>query len=156
MTLVQRYLGGLKGRTAWITGGKRIGHPVALALAEQGVGLVLSYRRSKAQAEEAAHEAGGLRGGEVALGDGGELGAAADEVERVQLEFSRIDILVNMASVYQPVLIDEAGEREWRDNIGAHILGTFWPSQLIAPLMPRGGHIVNVSSIAGALGIGHE
>jgi NAD(P)-dependent dehydrogenase (short-subunit alcohol dehydrogenase family) len=146
VTLVEKHLAGLKGRSAWITGGKRIGHTVALALAEQGVSLVLSYRRSKDQAEETAAAARAL--GVAALvvqADVSDRESVRAAVERVQLEFPRIDILVNLASVYQPVGIDEVREREWRDNIGSHILGTFWPSQLIAPLMPRGGHIVNVA-----------
>ncbi len=146
MTLVEKHLAGLKGRTAWITGGKRTGHAVALALAEQGVRLVLSYRRSRDQAEETAAAARALGvAAMVVQADVSDRESVRAAVERVQLEYPRIDILVNLASVYQPVSIDEAGEREWRDNIGAHILGTFWPSQLIAPLMPRGGHIVNVA-----------
>ena len=146
MTLVERHLAGLKDQTAWITGGKRIGHAVALALAEQGVSLVLSYRHSRDQAEETAAAARTLGvAAMVVQADVSDRQSVRAAVERVQLEFPRIDILVNLASVYQPVSIDEAGEREWRDNIGAHILGTFWPSQLIAPLMPRGGHIVNVA-----------
>jgi NAD(P)-dependent dehydrogenase (short-subunit alcohol dehydrogenase family) len=136
----------LKDQTAWITGGKRIGHAVALALAEQGIRLVLSYRRSRDQAEETAAAARALGvAAMVVQADVSDRESVRAAVERVRQEFPRIDILVNLASVYQPVLIDEVGEREWRDNIGAHILGTFWPSQLIAPLMPRGGHIVNVA-----------
>ena len=57
MTLLERHLGRLKGQTAWITGGKRIGCTVALALAEQGVNLVLSYRGSQAEAEQTAAQA---------------------------------------------------------------------------------------------------
>ena len=146
MTLVEKHLAGLKGQTAWITGGKRIGHAVALALAEQGVRLVFSYRHSRLQAEETAAAARALGvAAMVVQADVSDRESVRAAVDRVQLEFPRIDILVNLASVYQPVLIDEVREREWRDNIGVHILGTFWPSQLIAPLMPRGGHIVNVA-----------
>jgi NAD(P)-dependent dehydrogenase (short-subunit alcohol dehydrogenase family) len=146
VTLVEKHLAGLKGQTAWITGGKRIGHAVALALAEQGVRLVFSYRHSRLQAEETAAAARALGvAAMVVQADVSDRESVRAAVDRVQLEFPRIDILVNLASVYQPVLIDEVREREWRDNIGVHILGTFWPSQLIAPLMPRGGHIVNVA-----------
>jgi NAD(P)-dependent dehydrogenase (short-subunit alcohol dehydrogenase family) len=41
--------------------------------------------------------------------------------------------------------VGEVTAADWDANIGAHILGTFWPTQLIVPLMPRGGHIVNVA-----------
>ena len=146
MTLLERHLGRLKGQTAWITGGKRIGCTVALALAEQGVNLVLSYRGSQAEAEQTAAQARKLGVRAIAVqADVSSRESVREAVEKVRAEFPRIDILVNLASIYEPVEIGEVGEREWRDNVGAHILGTFWPAQLIVPLMPRGGHIVNVA-----------
>lgn len=148
MSLVKRYLERLRGRTAWITGGKRIGCTVAYTLAEQGVNLVLSYRRSAAEAVETAAEAEKLGVRTLAVeADVSDRASVAAAVERARAVFPQTDILVNMASVYEPVAIDRAGEREWRDNIDAHILGTFWPTQLIAPMMPRGGHIINVADV---------
>ncbi len=148
MSLVQKHLERLRGQTAWITGGKRIGRTVAYTLAEQGVDLVLSYRHSAAEAVETASmsEKLGVRAFAVQA-DVSDRSSVASAVERVRAVFPRIDILVNMASVYEPVPIERAGEREWRDNIDAHILGTFWPTQLIVPMMPRGGHIVNVADV---------
>lgn len=146
MTLLEEHLARLKGQTAWITGGKRIGRAVARIFFEQGIDLVLSYRRSDAEAAVTASDArmAGVRALTVQA-DVSDRASVAEAVERVRGEFPRIDILVNMASVYQPVAIDEIGERDWADNIGAHILGTFWPTQSIVPLMPRGGHIVNIA-----------
>lgn len=146
MTLLARHLERLKGRTAWITGGKRVGRTVSEMLAEQGVDLVLSYRRSEREALETAGRARslGVRAATVQV-DVASRPSVAAAVDRVRAEFPRIDILINMASVYRPVAVDEVTERDWEDNIGAHILGTFWPVELIAPLMPRGGHIINVA-----------
>ncbi len=148
MTLLERHLARLKGQTAWITGGKRIGRTVACALAEQGVNLVLSYRRSVAEAVETASlaEKCGVNAFAVQV-DVAARDSVAAAVESVRPMFPRIDILINMASVYEPVAIEKAGEREWQDNIGAHILGTFWPTQLLVPMMPRGGHIINIADI---------
>jgi NAD(P)-dependent dehydrogenase (short-subunit alcohol dehydrogenase family) len=148
LTLLERHLDRLKGRTAWITGGKRIGRTVAYTLAEQGVNLVLSYRHSAAEAFETASMAEKLGVRTFALqADVSDRHSVAGAVERARAIFPQIDILVNMASVYEPVDIERIGEREWRDNIGAHILGSFWSTQLIVPMMPRGGHIVNVADI---------
>jgi len=106
---------------------------VALALAEQGVSLVLSYRRSKDQAEETRPPRGFGRRGARGPGrrlrsrerpSGGRARATGVPPDRHPGQ---------SGLVYQPVGIDEVREREWRDNIGSHILGTFWPSQLIAP-----------------------
>ncbi len=148
MTLLERHLEKLKDQTAWITGGRRIGRTVAYTLAEQGVNLVLSYRHSAAEAVETASlsEKLGVRALAVQA-DVSDRSSVEAAVERVRSVFPRLDILVNMASVYEPVSIERVREREWQDNIGAHILGTFWPTQLIVPMMPRGGHIINVADI---------
>lgn len=148
MTLLERHLARLKNQTAWITGGKRIGEVVARTLAEQGVNLVLSYRRSAGEAIETAAAAQqlGVRAITVQT-DVSSRESVREAVERVRGEFPSIDILVNMASVYQPVSVEEIGERDWQENLGAHVLGTFWPTQLMAPLMPRGGHVINVADV---------
>lgn len=44
----------LTGRTALITGGKRIGAAVALDLARRGMDVALSFNRSREEAEAAA------------------------------------------------------------------------------------------------------
>ena len=146
MTLVERHFDRLRGQTAWITGGKRIGRTVALALAEQGADLVLSYRSSEAAAGETAQQARalGVRAATVEM-DVSDRESVRAAVERVRGDFPRFGVLVNMASAYERVEIDRITEREWQLHIGAHILGTFWPVQAIAPLMPRGGHIVNIA-----------
>ncbi len=148
MTLLDTYLGRLKGQTAWITGGKRIGQTVARVLAEQGVHLVLSYRRSGQEAENTAEEARSLGVRAITVPcDASSRGSVQEAVARVRGDFANIHILVNMTSVYQPVKVDEIGERDWQENIAAHILGAFWPTQSIVPLMPRGAHVIHVADI---------
>ncbi len=148
MTILARQFERLRGRTAWITGGRRIGRTVAAALAEQGVNLVLSYRRSSSEAEAtaAAARALGVRAATVRA-DVGSRESVAAAVAEAGREFPAIHILVNMASVYREVRAGEISEIDWQENISAHILGTFWPVQLIAPLMPPGSHIINVADV---------
>jgi len=146
VTLLEKHLARLKGRTAWITGGRRVGRTVARLLAECGANVVLSYRYSEKEAQETVEEA--RRRGVRALAveaDVASRESVALAVQRVRLDFPGIDILINMASVYKLTAVNEVTAEEWDANIGAHILGTFWPTQLIVPLMPRGGHIVNVA-----------
>jgi NAD(P)-dependent dehydrogenase (short-subunit alcohol dehydrogenase family) len=149
LTLLSRHLDRLRGRTAWITGGKRVGRTVAHTLAEQGVDLVLSYRSSEREALEtaAAARALGVRAITVQA-DVSLCESVAAAVSRVRGEFPQIGILINLASVYRHVPVDRVNEEDWRDNVGAHILGAFWPAQQIVPLMPRGGHIVNVADVS--------
>ena len=47
----------LKGKVAWITGGKRVGIKIAEVLAQHGADLVISYNKSKKKAEEAQEKA---------------------------------------------------------------------------------------------------
>ncbi len=146
MTLLERHLERLRGQTAWITGGKRIGRAVASALAGQGVNLVLSYRCSEREALETAEAARALGVRAIAVqADAAVRESMAAAVERARQEFPRLDILVSMASVYRRVPIDQVSERDWEENVGAHILGTFWPAVLIVPWMPPGSHIINVA-----------
>lgn len=91
---------------ALITGGaRRVGRATTLALAGAGCDVLVTYRRSRAEAERVVREA-------VALGadagvcravelDLGSLGAAAGIGERLATEQARLDILVINASTYE-------------------------------------------------------
>lgn len=146
MSLVARQLEKLRGLNAWITGGRRIGRTVVSTLAGLGVNLVLSYRSSREEANATADEAraAGVRA-LVVHADVGSRESVARAVEEARREFPQIDILINMASVYAEKPAEEITEADWEANISAHVLGTFWPVQLIAPLMPPGAHIINVA-----------
>jgi NAD(P)-dependent dehydrogenase (short-subunit alcohol dehydrogenase family) len=144
--LIERHLSRLHGRTAWITGGRRLGRTVARLLAECGANVVVSYRCSAKEARQTVEEARRLGVRSLAVeADVAVRESVAAAVERVRADFPEIDILINMASVYKLTAVDEVTAADWDANIGAHILGTFWPTQSIVPLMPRGGHIVNVA-----------
>jgi NAD(P)-dependent dehydrogenase (short-subunit alcohol dehydrogenase family) len=146
VTLLEKHLARLQGRTAWITGGRRVGRTVARLLAECGANVVVSYRRSAKEAQETVEEARRLGVRSLAVeADVASRESVAAAVERVRADFPEIDILINMASVYKLTAVNEVTAADWDANMGAHILGTFWPTQLIVPLMPRGGHIVNVA-----------
>ncbi|MCL4401283.1 MAG: SDR family oxidoreductase [Acidobacteria bacterium] len=148
MTLVQKHLDRLKGRTAWITGGKRIGQTVARALAEQGVNIITGYRHSETEALATVACARALGVQALAVRTDVSLPASVQAaVEQVRAEFPQIHILVNMASVYRPGAIAKVTATDWEENFAAHVLGTFFPTQFIVPLMPPGSHIINIADI---------
>src|SRR4249919_698669 len=91
----------LQNRVALITGGKRIGLVVAAELAARGADVALSYARSKAEAEQAAESvrAAGRRSATFAV-DLSQPEAARVLVQSTVDTFARLDILINMASVY--------------------------------------------------------
>jgi NAD(P)-dependent dehydrogenase (short-subunit alcohol dehydrogenase family) len=148
MPVLQNHLDRLKNQTAWITGGKRIGQTVARTLAELGVSIIASYRLSESEAFETVAMARDLGVRAMAVrADVSFFESIKAAVDRVKNEFPLIHILVNMASVYQPVEIDSITQEHWEESFSAHVLGTFWPTQLIVPLMPHGAHIINIADI---------
>ncbi|OGR88608.1 MAG: hypothetical protein A3A86_01395 [Elusimicrobia bacterium RIFCSPLOWO2_01_FULL_60_11] len=119
---------------------------MARSLARQGVDLIVSYKSSQNEAAEIVKEAKSL--GRKAMMVQADVSNPAD-VERALRQasksFSKIDILLNLASVFKSVPFEDITPADWRANIDAHILGTFWPSRIISPRMPRGSHIINVA-----------
>ena len=136
----------LKGKTAWITGGRRIGRTVALALAGQGVNIAASWRSSEREALETVRRA--KRAGVRALAVRADVSSREDSrraAGAIREEFGALHILVNLASVFSPVEVSRVSEPDWEANVSAHILGSFWPAQAAVPLMPRGSHIINIA-----------
>src|SRR3989338_5941157 len=115
-----------RGKVAFITGGARIGVTVADALAARGCHVAVSYRCSKESANETVAKvtAHGVRGlaihGDVSLPDD-----AARLVDAVKRELGRLDILINMASVYARTAFEQLDEEPWRASISVDLEGTY-------------------------------
>lgn len=144
--LVSMIAKNLKGKVVWITGGKRIGQEIVLALAELGADLVLTYRQSEKEARQTAEKAKKL-GRKVLIiqcdaANRKSVESAAGEIKK---KFKKLDILILLASVFKPVSFEKIREGDWNSNFSVHIKGTFWPVQLSLPLMKPGAHIVTVS-----------
>jgi 3alpha(or 20beta)-hydroxysteroid dehydrogenase len=69
--------------------------------------------------------------------------------------FGRIDICVNNAGIFTEAkpLADVPGA-DMNDCFRVNTLGTLWGMQYAARYMPRGGSIINTSSLAGVIGMG--
>ncbi len=135
-----------KNKTVWITGGKRIGQVVADAFAKEGANIIASYRSSKEEAEKIAGNAKKLGVKTLVVKcDVSNRESVLEAVEEISKKFKKVDILVNMASVFTPVSLENVKEKDWSGNINAHILGTFWPTQVLSKIIPKGGHIINIA-----------
>jgi NAD(P)-dependent dehydrogenase (short-subunit alcohol dehydrogenase family) len=138
----------LKGTVALLTGAKRIGAVVAEELAKRGVSVALCYARSRAEAEAGIDRvrAHGVRG-EIFQADLSNPPACADVVEQVAKTFGRLDILVNMASVYKERLLNDLTVDDWNANINVDLRAAFLCSKAAIPHMRQqgGGRIVNFS-----------
>lgn len=138
----------LTDRVALITGGKRIGLVVARELAARGGDVALSYARSKDEAEQAAGivRAAKRRAATFAA-DLSQPTAAAALVQSVVDTFGRLDILINMASVYVKKPFAELTAADWDANINVDLRAAFLCAHAAAPHMKAqgGGRIINFS-----------
>jgi NAD(P)-dependent dehydrogenase (short-subunit alcohol dehydrogenase family) len=136
----------LTDRVVIITGGKRIGRVVAQRLAERRADLVLSYRGSKAEAEDTVRdvEARGRRAIAVAadVSKGADCAALVDAAVKT---FGRVDALVNMASVYGSMPLEQLTEADFDHDLAVNLKSAFLCAQAAIPVMKRngGGRIVN-------------
>jgi NAD(P)-dependent dehydrogenase (short-subunit alcohol dehydrogenase family) len=145
----------LENKTALITGGKRIGAVVAVALARRGMDVALSYRHSKAEAESTAADVAQLgRRAFLIQADLSRGDACRPLVDAAAEALGRLDVLVNMASVYRSVALADLDEARWDDNLNVDLKAAYLCSLAAVPHMRRagGGRIVNFSDWIAASG----
>jgi NAD(P)-dependent dehydrogenase (short-subunit alcohol dehydrogenase family) len=136
----------LQDKVVLITGGKRIGQVVAREVAARGADVALSYRGSKDEAEETAREV--RQRGRRAVAIAADVGRVADcqmLVEKTVAELGRLDVLVNMASIYAAKPFDELTDADWQRNIDVNLRAAFLCAKAAVPEMRRrgGGRIIN-------------
>jgi pteridine reductase len=142
----------LAGKVALVTGGAvRVGRAISLALAAEGMRVVVHYNRSSAAADELCAEI--RAGGGDAVAIGGDL-ASVDEVRRVADEaeraFGGIDVLVNNASVFPPERFEETDEALWEHTMAVNLRAPFFLIRHLTPtLRQRRGVVVNLCDLAG-------
>jgi 3-oxoacyl-[acyl-carrier protein] reductase len=136
----------LPDSVALITGAKRIGAVVARELADRGVHIALTYARSRPEAESAAEEirAKGRRAA-VVHADLSDPAACAAAVEQTVAELGRLDILINMASVYVQRPFAGMTAADWNAVLDVDLRAAFLCAHAAAPHMRAngGGRIVN-------------
>ena len=145
----------LTGKAVLITGGKRIGAVVATALATRGMDVALVYHRSRDQAEAVA--ASIRASGRRALtlhADLSNADACAALVTRAAASLGRLDVLVNMASVYAASSLDATDADVWASVMDVDLRASFLCARAAVPHMRAagGGRIVNCADWIAASG----
>ncbi|PLC05267.1 short-chain dehydrogenase [Variovorax sp. RO1] len=141
-------------RIALITGGSRgLGRSAALALAADGVDVILTYvsNEASAQAVVSEIEAKGRRAVALQLdvGDSTAFAAFAASVKAALAatwQRERFDFLVNNAGVGLHVSFEDMTEAQFDTLYNIHFKGTYFLTQKLLPVINDGGRIVNVSS----------
>jgi NAD(P)-dependent dehydrogenase (short-subunit alcohol dehydrogenase family) len=145
----------LQNRVALITGGKRIGAAIALGLARRGMDVALSYNRSRIEAEAAAaaiREAG--RRVEIVRADLSQANDCRRLVDEVARSLGRLDVLINMASVYSSVPFEQLDEAAWDAVVDVDLKAAFLCARAALPHLraAQGGRIINFSDWVAASG----
>jgi 3-oxoacyl-[acyl-carrier protein] reductase len=145
----------LTNRVALVTGTRRIGAVVATTLAKHGADVAVVYNRSHEEADAAAAEVRALgRRALVVQGDVSDEASVRSMMQKIDHEFGRLDVLVNMASRYDKVAFDDVTAEVWDRQIGVDLRGSFLCARAAVPLMRRssGGRIVNFADWVAASG----
>src|SRR5882724_7709326 len=129
----------LRGKTALVTGGaRRLGRASALALAEAGADVAITFRDSAREARETVIDLSGLGVRAFALRcdvtDETSVRAMMKEAGR---ELGRIDILVNNAANYETVEFEKLTVRQWYAIFASNTRGPFLVSREALKWMRR-------------------
>lgn len=149
-------MGRMDGKVAVITGGGTgIGKASALALAGEGMHVVVNYSKSADEANQTVAEL--ERAGVDALaaqGDVSDREAAERVIQAAVDRFGRVDVLVNSAGMTRFVPypdLDALDDELWDRIMKVNVMGAFYTSRAASRhMLTQGdGAIVNVASIAG-------
>ena len=136
----------LVNTSALITGGRRIGAAIALELARRGADVALTYNRSRAEAEQTVAAIRALGRRAIAIeANLAEPPACERAVARAVEAFGRLDVLVNMASLYRSKPFDELTAEDWDHQLAVDLRAAFLCARAVVPHMRAagGGRIVN-------------
>jgi len=154
----------LQERIALVTGGAhRVGKSIALALADAGAHVIITYLNAAAEAEQTLRdlEARGAQAMSARLDQRDPVQIAA-LFARVRDRFGRLDILVNSAAIMERQPIFDITPDDWDRTLDTNLRGPFFVAQAAARLMldkpsstlPPGsaqealGVIVNIADLA--------
>ncbi len=148
-----------EGKRAFITGGSSgIGLAMARQLVQAGAHVAIAARGEagleRAAAELSTLASQGQRVAAIPL-DVGERALVDEVVPRVLEALGGLDLLVNNAGLAHPGYVHELDPEVFERLTRVNYLGTVWVTRAFLPTLMRQhhGHVLNVSSIAGVLGV---
>jgi len=145
----------LKNKNALITGaGKGIGKAIAIALAKEGVNVIL-MSRTQSDLDEVATEVNKLGVKSLAITvDVSDISSVDTAVAEALDKFKTIDILINSAGIAAFGKFLELEPKAWERIIQVNLMGTYYVTRAVLPNMIERqiGDIINISSTAGLKG----
>jgi NAD(P)-dependent dehydrogenase (short-subunit alcohol dehydrogenase family) len=142
----------LSGKTVLVTGAaKRLGRAIALAAAENGADVAITYRESAREARAVVGELAehGVEAFAVRC-DVTDEKSVREMVKEVAQTLGGIDILVNNAANYEDIEFEKITVAQWDAIFASNARGPFLVSREALPyLRKRRGRIVNMGSLGG-------
>jgi 3-oxoacyl-[acyl-carrier protein] reductase len=146
----------LQTKVALVTGGSRgIGRAIALALAQAGAKVALSYQQQQDAARDVADQISSSGGSasihQIDVRDRAQVQAVMAQVAR---QHGGIDVLVNNAGINKPTDFDQISDGDWDEIMAVNLKGPFICCQEVLPFLAQrgGGSIVNIGSVSGQYG----
>ena len=144
----------LKNKVALVTGGAvRLGKAIAVALAQRGADVAITYNSSAGPAEAVVAEiiATGCRAAafQADFSRTSDMGRLVDEV---LARFGHLDILVNSAAIFERGEWDTTTEENWDRHFAINLKAPFFLSQAFGRHVKAHGtrgHIVNIADWRG-------
>ncbi len=142
----------LSGKVVLVTGAaKRLGRAIAVAAAENGADVAITYRNSAREARAVVGEL--ARHGVEALAvrcDITDEMNVREMVKEVAAALGGIDVLVNNAANYETAEFEKLTVEQWDAMFASNTRGPFLVSREALPhLRKRRGRIVNMGSLGG-------
>ncbi len=147
----------LKDKVAIITGGgSGFGEVTARLFAREGAAIMLADING--EAAQTVADSIASEGGQVGWARTDVTSSSSVEamVQAALNRFGRVDILFNNAGIEGFGTVVDTDENTWERIFAVHVRGTYLCSKYALPAMiegRRGGSVVNVSSVAGLVGI---
>jgi NAD(P)-dependent dehydrogenase (short-subunit alcohol dehydrogenase family) len=143
----------LSQRAVLITGaGSGIGRALAEACARQGAQLYLTDVDADALAVVAESTSATL----AVAADVSQRDEVMDLAAAVHRQRDAVDVVMNVAGISAWGSVDRLAAEQWRSMVEVNLMGPIHVIEAFVPAMidaGRGGHLVNVSSAAGLLGL---
>ena len=140
-----------KIRTVLITGGaKRIGLAIAKHLHQYGFNIIITYNKSKNDAEKVLYTLNNNRSNSCAIiqANFSTTKSYNSLYNKALKVFGRIDVLINNASKFYPTKIDMVNDKNWADIINTNLKTPLFLSKSFFPeLKKRKGSIINIIDI---------
>jgi NAD(P)-dependent dehydrogenase (short-subunit alcohol dehydrogenase family) len=134
-----------------------IGRAVATAAGQAGAQLVLTDRNAELLAKAAAELT--AAGADVAVAQAADVSDLAQVqalAAAVHTQGGSVDVVMNVAGIAAWGTVDRLEHRHWQAMVDVNLMGPIHVIECFVPPMiaaRRGGHLVNVSSAAGLVGL---